>query len=103
VPRQRAGRGRQAQVHTCVDPVFSLSPDRLLELVARGRQVQGTAETDERSRDVERQRPLEPLRLDLRLFAEALRFEERREDEPEEEQQDATSCRGAKEGHQKRK
>jgi hypothetical protein len=103
VPRQGTGGRRQPQVHTRVDLVFSLASDRLLELVARRRQVQCAAEANERSRDVERQLPLETLRLDLRLLAEPFRFEKCCEDEPEKEQQNAAACLGAKEPHQNRK
>jgi hypothetical protein len=103
VPRQRAGRRRQPQVHTCVDLVLSLPSDRFLELVARCRQVQGPAEMDERSRRVERKRALESLPLDLGLLAQAFGLEQRREYEAQKEQDDPTACRCAEKAHQKRK
>jgi hypothetical protein len=90
-------------VHLLVDLVLAGPPDRDLELVAGGREVQATADPDERPCELERQVALEPGRLDLRLLAQPLGLQEGGQDQPEDEHQDAATGRSGEEAHQKRK
>jgi hypothetical protein len=99
----RARRRGQGQVYTCVDPVLVLPADRGLELVPRSRQVEGTAEPDERARHVEREVALEAGGLDLRLLAQPLGLEKGREQEADEEEHHAPAGGSPEEAHQKRK
>src|SRR5581483_6855198 len=73
-PRERAGRRRQREVHPRVDPILVAPADRHLELVPRRRQVQRTAEGDERPRHVDRDLALKACWLDLRLLPQTLRL-----------------------------
>ena len=57
----------------------------------------------ERTRHLERQVALETGRLDLRLLAQSLRLQERGEQQPDEQDDDAATGRCAEEPHQKRK
>jgi hypothetical protein len=78
-------------MHLAVDCVLVLAPDRDLKLVTRRRQVQRPADPNERASEVERHSPLDTLRLDLRLLAEAFRIEERGDAKAERENDDAAS------------
>src|SRR5581483_11228963 len=75
-PRERAGRRRQREVHPRVDPILVAPADRHLELVPRRRQVQRTAEGDERPRHVDRDLALKACWLDLRLLPQTLRLQD---------------------------
>jgi hypothetical protein len=86
---QRPGGGRQTEVHAAVDHVLVLASDGNLQLVARRRQMQRTADVDERTRQVEGEPALEALWLDLGLLAQTLGVQERGEEETERENDDA--------------
>ena len=75
-------------MHLRVDPVLVLTADRDLQLVPRRRQVKRARERDERLRDAQRDVALESRRLDLRLLAQPLRLEQRREKQREREDDD---------------
>jgi hypothetical protein len=86
---RRTGRWWQTEVDRAVDHVLVLAPDRNLKLVARSRQMERPADRDELLRHSQGKPPLESLRLNLRLLAEPLGIQQRREPEPECENDDA--------------
>jgi hypothetical protein len=86
-------------MHLRVDAVLVAAPDRHLQLVPRRRQVQRPRERDERPRHVQCHVALEAGRLDLRLLAEALRLQQRRDHERDREHDDPLVGRD----HQNRK
>ena len=86
-------------MHLRVDPVLVPTADRNLKLVSRCSEVKCARERDKRLRDAHRDVALEARRLDLRLLAQPLRLEQRREEQAEREDDNAF-VRGE---HQKRK
>jgi hypothetical protein len=76
-------------VHPRIDVVLVLATDRKLQRVPGCCQVQRAADRHERLREPQRRAALDPLRLDLRLLAQAFGVEERREPECEQEDQEA--------------
>ncbi len=93
------GRG-QPERHPRVDPVLAFAPDRELELAARAVEVQELAHARQRTGRRERDPAAGSLPA-LRVLAQPLRVQQRREAEREEEEDDAAG--GGEQPHQKRK
>jgi hypothetical protein len=101
--RRRPGRRRKRQAHGRVDLVLVLPADGDLELVPWRREMQGTAEGDERLRQREREAPPGSLRLDLCLLPKPLRVEHGSDQQREDEHEEAASGGCRRDPHQKRK